>query len=114
MKNWIAALILASALPAWSQSASLGRLFFTPEQRIQLDRLRQQSRSANSAQQTSYILNGEVRRSSGNNTRWVNGEAQTGPAPHGIIGDTYHPATGEQESLLGSGRITIQNPPAKP
>ena len=114
MKYWILALLVACSLPVWPQNEPLGRLFFTPQQRSQLDRLRQQSRSANSAQQTSYILNGEVRRSSGNNTRWVNGEAQTGPAPHGIIGDTYHPATGEQESLLGSGRITIQNPPAKP
>ena len=41
MKNWIAALLLASALPAWPQSAPLGRLFFTPEQRILLDRQRQ-------------------------------------------------------------------------
>ena len=114
MKNWIAALLLASALPAWSQSAPLGRLFFTPEQRIQLDRLRQQAMLSNHQQDASYTLNGEVRRSSGKNTRWVNGAAQTGPTPHGVIGDTYHPTTGERESLLGNGRITIQHLPEKP
>ena len=114
MKNWIAALLLASALPAWPQSAPLGRLFFTPEQRILLDRQRQQAMLTNNQEDASYTLNGEVRSSSGKNTRWVNGTAQTGTTPHGVIGDTYHPATGERESLLGGGRITIQHLPAKP
>jgi hypothetical protein len=114
MKNWIIALLLACALPAWPQSEALGRLFFTPQQRSQLDRQRLQGMTSNFDQQASYTLNGEVRRSSGKNTRWVNGEAQTGPTPHGVIGDTYHPATGERESLLGSGRIQVQKTAPKP
>ncbi len=117
MKTWIAALLLCCSLPAWPQSESLGRLFFTPQQRAALDRQRQQGTTANTHvdQQASYTLNGEVRRSSGRNTRWVNGEAQTGAGtPRGIIGDTYHPASGERESLLGGGNITVQRTPARP
>jgi hypothetical protein len=79
-----------------------------------LDRQRIQGMTSNFDQQASYTLNGEVRRSSGKNTRWINGEAQTGPTPRGVIGDTYHPATGERDSLLGGGKIHVQNPALKP
>ena len=114
MKKGITALLLVCSLPAWPQSEPLGRLFFTPQQRTILDRQRLQGMTSNFDQQASYTLNGEVRRSSGKNTRWVNGEAQTGPTPRGVIGDTYHPATGERESLLGGGRINVQRTTPKP
>ena len=107
MKIWIAPLLLLCTQPCWPQSEPLGRLFFTPQQRATLDLQRQQG-NTRFDQEASYTLNGEVRRSSGKNTRWVNGEARTGPTPRGVIGDTYHPSTGEQEKLLGSGRILIQ------
>jgi len=111
VKTWIATLLILCSLPAWSQQEVLGRLFFTPHERTALDRQRQLGLNANvdRNQEASYTLNGEVRRSSGRNTRWVNGEAQTGKnSPRGVIGDTYHPATGERESLLGSGKISIR------
>lgn len=114
MRTWILALLLACSFPALPQSEPLGRLFFTPQQRALLDRQRIQGMTSNFDQQASYTLNGEVRRSSGKNTRWINGEAQTGPTPRGVIGDTYHPATGERESLLGGGKIHVQNPALKP
>lgn len=92
----------------------MGRLFFTPQQRTALDHQRRQGLST-ITQESSYTLNGEVVRSSGKNTRWVNGEAQiTSTPPKGIIGDTYHPATGERESLLGDGRILIQKVAPRP
>ena len=61
----------------------------------------------------SYTFNGEVRRSSGKNTRWINGEPQTagGRGPGVPAGDTYHPATGEHDSLLGGGTIVIKRKP---
>ncbi len=117
MKIWTTVLLLCCSLPAWPQSESLGRLFFTPQQRAALDRQRQQGFNSNADfdQQASYTLNGEVRRSSGRNTRWVNGEAQTGAGvPRGIIGDTYYPASGQRENLLGGGRIIIKQAPSKP
>ena len=117
MKTWIAALLLCCSLPAWPQNDTLGRLFFTPQQRVALDRQRAQgiNTNINVDQHASYTLNGEVRRSSGRNTRWINGEAQTGPgAPRGTIGDTYHPSTGEREKLLGGGKITVRQASSKP
>lgn len=115
MKIWLIFITILGAPPAWSQSEPLGRLFFTPQQRTALDHQRRQGLSTNLAQESSYTLNGEVIRSSGRNTRWVNGEAQTSSTPpKGIIGDTYHPATGERESLLGDGRILIQKASPKP
>jgi hypothetical protein len=114
MKAWILATLISCSFPAWPQSEPLGRLFFTPQQRALLDRQRIQGMTSNFDQQASYTLNGEVRRSSGKNTRWINGEAQTGPTPRGVIGDTYHPATGERDSLLGGGKIHVQNPALKP
>ncbi len=115
MKHLLATLLLICAWPAQPQEAPLGRLFFTPQQRATLDRQRLQGSAASFDQSASYTLNGEVRRSSGKNTRWVNGEAQNiNNAPRGIIGNTYHPSTGEQESLLGGGRIVVQPANAKP
>ena len=108
MKIWIAPLLLLCAQSCWPQDEPLGRLFFTPQQRATLDHQRLQGNTRSFDQEASYTLNGEVRRSSGKNTRWVNGEAQTGPTPRGVIGDTYHPSTGEREKLLGSGRIIVR------
>ena len=119
MKRQLPALLLLLAtLPVWSQGESLGRLFTTPQQRSALDRERLLGQSQRSSldSEASYTYNGEVRRSSGNNTRWINGEPQTagGRDPGVPPGDTYHPATGEHESLLGGGTIVIKRkPPAQ-
>lgn len=96
-----------------AQAEPLGRLFFTPQQRAELDRQRLHNPgiSVDTDQQAAQTINGEIRRSSGRNTRWINGEVQwneTRPAPRVPVGDTFHPATGEHESLLGSGKITIR------
>jgi hypothetical protein len=113
-----ALLLLLAALPAWPQSEPLGRLFTTPQQRNALDRERLLGQSQRSALdgEASYTFNGEVRRSSGNNTRWINGKPQTEGArgPGVPAGDTYHPATGEHDSLLGGGTVTIRRKPATP
>jgi UPF0716 family protein affecting phage T7 exclusion len=94
-----------------AEQEPLGRLFLTPQQRATLDRQRQQNTNfqANEASQT---FNGEIRRSNGSSIRWVNGEANwntTGAKQNMAVGDTYHPGTGERQSLLGSGgSITIK------
>lgn len=106
--------------PSWAQQETLGRLFFTPEQRAALDRQRllnpgESSDSMDS--ESSQTLNGEVRRSSGRNTRWINGDPSWNndtPAPRVPVGDTYYPGTGERESVLGSGKIVVKPPPRTP
>ena len=98
---------------AGAQQEPLGRLFFTPQQRAALDRQRQLNPNFNANatdNESSQTLNGEVHRSSGRNTRWINGEASWNngtPTPRVPVGDTFYPGTGEQESLLGGGKIIV-------
>ncbi|KAB2928175.1 MAG: hypothetical protein F9K30_01760 [Dechloromonas sp.] len=100
---------LLSILPAaQAEPEPLGRLFLTPQQRQTLDRLRLQD--PGSGNQRAFTLNGEVRRSGGSSTRWINGQADwsgNAAAPSVPVGDSYDPDSGERQSLLGGGRIHI-------
>lgn len=87
--------ILAGVLLAFASSSSLaaademGRLFYTPAQRAQLETARAHSLRAPSSR-NSQETNGEdtpplrfdgvVTRSDGKTTRWVDGKAQVGPS----------------------------------
>jgi hypothetical protein len=69
------------AFQAIAQDASgepgLGRLFFTPQQRTELDRRRELNiQEATVTVESLYTVNGHVSRSSGKSTTWVNGAAQ--------------------------------------
>lgn len=106
----LALLSLLAIRPTFADEPALGRLFLTPAQRDALDRQRLQSPGL-AEQQGSQTLNGEVRRNDGRRMRWINGEARwnnDAAAPRVPVGDTYYPATGERESLLGNGRITVK------
>ena len=90
---------LAAQGPASAQNASaghgeLGRLFFTPQQRQELDRRRQLNikESPEAIQEDKLTVNGLVSRSSGRTTTWLNRVPQN---------DTYHP--------LGSGAVPIRS-----
>jgi len=110
------ALLLAAlaATPSLAEEAPLGRLFLDPQQRARLDAQRQRNPGFQpnaSESEGSQTINGEVRSSNGRRTRWINGEANwdgTAPPPRVPVGDTFNPATGERESLIGSGRIEIK------
>jgi len=116
----IALFILCGAQPSAAEEAPLGRLFFTPQQRATLDRQRLYAPPSRAGldRESSYTINGEVRRSSGRVTRWINGEAEAGatsPTPV-AVGDTYHPASGERQDLLRGGQLLIRRggKPASP
>ncbi len=125
------AAILALILPARPVlAAKLGRLFFTPEQRSQLDRQRngEQQRLADSA---TLFIDGIVRRSDGATTVWINGVARReglpgirifpstqdpsgvtlrieGGAPLRLrVGEALKRATREKDDGLGGGSIHI-------
>jgi len=131
------ALLLACAsLPAQAQKAqtdSLGRLFFTPEKRLLLERQRASNiQAAQSLEGETMSLDGVVQRSSGKSTVWINGRAQeeneaarTGvnvrltPKDPGRaqlspgeelptqlkVGEAINRATGERNDRLGGGVV---------
>lgn len=127
------ALLVAVPSPATNAEETLGRLFFTPEYRQNLDRQRQMNvqnvQQAN--EDPTLTINGMVTRSSGKRTAWVNGIAYTESEMHsGIsvaprkrsageiviraegvppadlrVGETLNKHSGQTRSLLKEGRI---------
>lgn len=129
-------LMLALALPAPLQAQSLGRLFLTPEQRAALD-LRRASRvpdkpaAAVVVESPTARIDGQVVRSGGRSTVWVNGQPvregaqseglRVAPAPRTAdsvtlaigegarrveikVGETMNRDTGEVRDMLGDGQ----------
>lgn len=68
-------LILLGALPT-AQAEELGRLFFTPQQRQQLDSPPINNNSAEAGAPSYIIVNGVVQKRGGNRIVWINGAAQ--------------------------------------
>jgi hypothetical protein len=102
----VGALLLAFATgPAGAQEA-LGRLFFTEQQRQDLDRRRQ----ANIQETTVFVdslvtVNGQVSRSSGKSTTWINGVPQTSTRrPHDPARVTLPGAEGEPSVTVKIGQ----------
>lgn len=108
-------LLALSGTAASADSAPLGRLFYDAQQRTHLDQQRQRNPwfgQPNAGDtETALTFNGEVRSSSGRRTRWINGAADwdnTNPTPRVPVGNTYYPESGQNDSLLGSGRIVVK------
>ncbi|MDO8990608.1 MAG: hypothetical protein Q7U91_13360 [Sideroxyarcus sp.] len=77
MSKYLIPLLLACLLPA-AQADELGRLFFTPQQRQQLE-YQTTNGSGDSTDETTrnyIIVNGVVQKQGGKRTVWVNGTAQ--------------------------------------
>jgi len=131
-----AALLLVATCPqAGADEEALGRLFFTPERRQQLDRQRemnlldQQQLPAD----PTLTIDGVVTRSSGRRTAWVNGHPQhenewlndltvtprhgdpgkvllelsDSPAARARVGQTANRNSGVPSDLLTGGRTSI-------
>jgi len=128
----LAGLLLAAAFslglgPGPVAAQSLGRLFFTEQQREDLDRRRQaNAQEAAVVVESLVTVNGQVSRSSGKSTVWLNGVPQanttkpTDPAKVNLpgaegessirlkIGQTLDKVRGEIKDQLGQGRIVVQ------
>jgi hypothetical protein len=122
----LAACSIAGAAPASAED--LGRLFFTPQQRQELDRRREANvqESGTAAVESTMTINGHVARSSGRTTTWINGVPQydsvhtrdpsrvtvggtEGEPPVDLkIGQTLDKTRGEVKDGLGGGRIVIR------
>jgi hypothetical protein len=70
------ALALLLALPFASQAESLGRLFFTPQQRAQLEYNHAHNATAEEVPSSVLTVDGVVQQHGGTRTVWINGKAQ--------------------------------------
>lgn len=125
----LALMLLCLAAPAAAEE--LGRLFFTPQQRQDLDRRRATNRAEEEAPQIKegpLTLEGHVQRSSGKTTTWINGVPQydspAGRDPARVtvvpnlgepgvslkIGQIYERMSGEVRDNLNGGEITVGKP----
>ena len=127
---------LVGLVPAHAADApELGRLFFTPERRVAMERQRTLNvQEAQTLQGTTMSLDGIVYRSGGKATVWVNQQAQTereasrtgvgaviSPKTPGSailtpgeeaparlkVGEAMNRATGERNTRLGGGSVVI-------
>ena len=122
----VTALLVLAAEPAGAYE-NLGRLFFSAQQRRDLDRRRQANTQDSAVSAESLVtVNGQVSRSSGKTTTWINGVPQEnarkprdpakvtlpggeGEAPVSLkIGQTLDKVRGEITDGLGEGRIAVQ------
>lgn len=70
-------LLTLIGLPAITQADELGRLFFTPQQRQQLEFQQTRGNAGTDSGRRNYIIvNGVVQKHGGNRTVWINGAAQ--------------------------------------
>jgi len=102
------ALLLIAALGAPAARAQeLGRLFFTPQQRGELDARRKarvpDKPAATVVASPTTRLDGFVKRSGGPSTVWVNGETLTENAPEAPRIDTSGAASGSVSVTVGEG-----------
>ena len=136
MRPLISFALMLSCLSAPAAAAEeLGRLFFTPQQRQDLDRRRTTNRAEEEAPQIKegpLTLEGHVRRSSGKTATWINGAPQydsdggrdparatvvPNPGEPGVslkVGETYERASGNVRDALNGGEITVGKPSPKP
>ncbi len=109
-------LILPTLLSA-AQADELGRLFYTPQQRHQLDSGTAISNSNSNPENLHpnyFIVNGVVQKHGGNRTVWINGNAQA-PEPGNDRNPTVAPVTVPGKSLpvqLKVGQKLILETPA--
>ena len=130
MKPLLMLVLIAALMHAALSGAAenLGRLFFTPQQRQDLDRRRAANvqETATVVQESTLTLQGQVSRSSGKTTTWINGIPQhdayigSDPAQATIqtgedepkvelkVGQTFDRVRGETRDGLGGGKIKVR------
>ena len=139
MRLILVPLLLAAVLraPLAGAAEDLGRLFFTPQQRQDLDRRRATNAQEAAAiiQESTLTLQGQVSRSGGKTTTWINGVPQQDthrtPDPTRVpirisedepevtlkVGETRDLVRGETRNGLGGGKIEVlggKRPDRKP
>jgi hypothetical protein len=119
------ALLATLNLTANAQAEVLGRLYFTPEERNQLERQQTQqelqARMAAAAtadgggsSQSVITVNGLIKRSDGSRIVWINGKAQKlGPSNTPNVVPVTVPGKDKPVDVKVGQRVLIDNAPAK-
>ncbi len=129
--------VLTMATPPPLLAAELDRLFFTPQQRLEMEARRttrapppvEPAPPTPQVQETLITVNGRVVRSSGKTTTWINGVPQynvmrsADPARMSVesaagrksvkIGQTLDTTRGDVRDPLGGGEIHVYRKPAR-
>ena len=106
-----AATLVCAMLPALAQAQELGRLFFTPEQRANLDlrrKARMPDRPAAPVAAPTTRVDGYVKRSGGPSTVWINGEALGESASEAPRSDTSRERGAVSVNVEGGGRVRLK------
>lgn len=107
MKRRLASLLMFVAAAAAAET--LGRLFFTPEQRAALERQRQSGRSGLLAEEAPSIrLDGVMIDASGRTTVWRNGRADVGTRPVMKVGETLDATSGTRSDVVVAGAVRVE------
>ena len=106
--------IFAIAVSTSASAQGLGRLFFTPEQRNQLDYIYAQDLP--SENHNALMLNGIVQKHGGKRTAWINGVPQAaGRSDEHSPESVTVPLPGQKKSVkLKVGQRVLLNPAASP
>ena len=104
VKKIMALALLASATSLTSvHAAELGRLFYTPQQRAQLEAQITTSDSTDTGPRNFIVVNGVIQKQGGKRTVWINGQQQ--PPDHG---NARSPATVPVEVPGRSGQVQLK------
>jgi hypothetical protein len=98
--------MVASLGLAASAAEDLGTLFFTPQERAALDRMRRgEPESPSVARMARHSVTGFVRRSDGRNTVWIDGApiSLSGSAPEAIL-----PLDSKREDARANGGVRVE------
>ncbi len=80
------ALFIIFTLPYVASGEEVGRLFFTPEQRLQLEQLESKPKGETEIIiSDKIIVNGIVQRNGGSRVVWINGAPQSRESSNGIL-----------------------------
>ena len=97
-----------------AQATELGRLFYTPMQRQELDRkrlLKSEDGDSEKIVAPDLIINGRMSASGGRSTTWVNGVPtydRSFEGPNAKVGQSIDPNTGEVKDPLRGGKLVIK------
>jgi hypothetical protein len=70
-------MIASNSIPSNANASELGRLFYTPQQRAQLEAQQASGATVEGVKRNFIIVNGVIQKQGGNRIVWLNGVAQT-------------------------------------